>query len=491
MAVTVKIESVDVTSKVRWGSLVVDRNIGATVDTAQFQANDMTGLTPSFGDEVEVWDGTTKVFGGSVVSVSESAISGPEGNLLNVSCVDYTPELDRELISKTYESETIADIIADMAADCAPAFTTAGVASDFEISKIVFNQVPMTQAIQKLADTVGFDWFVDVDRDIKFRPRFDLSAPYDLTDGNYMPLRLTRTEDGSQVANRVKVRGGEYDGDTFSDSITVKGDATLSFRLPYRFANLTVTLNGAPQSVGIDFINDFTTDDVLYNFAEQTIRFETVLSDDDVIGFSGNPKVGVFAIAEDPASVALYGVREKLIRDTSIASNEQARKRALAELYETAEPVVDVKVSVYASGVEPGMTMLYTERGHDDELTVKRVRYSMRDHQSFKYELNLISARKYEFIDYLRKSLAPDPKVSDESETSENIIAITDSVTVTELVQKVEPEELSETVTVAENLVLDPFGDDTDATYVLAPYVPTGQTDTLRKGRLGISLVTY
>jgi hypothetical protein len=427
-------------------------------------------------------------------------MSGADGSNFRVRCVDHTYTLDKVLAAKTYTNDTIEEIIADLITSYAPTFTVNNVSSTFTIEKIVFNQVPISTCIKRLADILNYDWYIDENKDVHFFPKYTNTAPFNLTDtnGNYVNKTLRRTADGSQVANRIKLRGGEYDGELYADSITVSGDDSKSFKLPYRFSNLTVTLDtgagAVAQDVGIDFIDDFTDYDVLHNFQEQMIRFETALSDGDVIAFSGNPKVPVFGIAEDPISIAAYGKIEKLIRDTTIASNTVARKRANAELYTYSEPIIDAKFRTYTTGLRSGMliTLQSDAQGIEDELIIKTLTFRMRDHDNFVYEAELVSTKRYNFITLLQKMLEPEARASDEQETSEEIYTDTQIVTVqeeTEIVAAVE--DTAQEVEVQENYELDPLGDDTNAIYVLSPYSPTGQSDTKRPGRLGISLVVY
>lgn len=481
--ITIEINGVDVTSQIAQTSLRVVQQITNLVDTASFNVRKAGGktLTPAYGDEVEIYDGSTKIFGGTVLSVNESPVAGPEGVFFMVSCVDWTYTMDKVLVSKTYTDTTIADIIADIIDSYAPTFTYTNVSSTFLIEKIVFNQVPISVCLGRLASIVNFDWYVDEDKDVHFFSKYTNIAPFDLTDtnGNYVRQSLMRISDGSQVANRIKVRGGEYNGELYSDSITVSGNDSKSFKLPYRFANLVVTLDtgGGPvsQDVGIDFIDDFTTDDLLYNFQEQMIRFENNLSDGDIINFEGNPKIPVFAVAEDPVSIAEYGRIEKLIRDDSIESNTVARKRANAELYTYSEPIIDATFRTYTAGLRAGMVLNIESdiHGFDDELIVKTLTFSMRDHNNFEYQVNLVSTKRYDFITLLAKILEPDPRPGDEQETSEEIFTDTQIITVQEEYENVTAvEDISQQVEVQEEYEINPFGDDTNAIYVLGPYTP-------------------
>jgi len=494
MSITVKINTVDKTDNIKQETLRVTQRLTYQVDTAKFQvikAGNKT-LVPAYDDDIEIYDGATKIFGGKTIQVDGSSLSSADGIVYNVECVDHTYEFDKILASKTYENETIADIISDLVSSYASGFTSVNATSDFEIEKIVFNQVSLSTCMKRLAEIMQYDWYIDVDKDVHFFPNETKSSPFDLTDsnGNYVYKTLKRISDGSQVVNRVKVRGGEYDGDVFTDILVVNGNDSKSFRLPYKFSNLTIKLNTVSQTIGIDFIDDFTSVDVLYNFAEKTIRFENNLSDTDEIEFSGNPKIPVFAISEDSNSIALYSAIEKLIRDDSIQSNSVARKRASAELLYYAEPIIDAKFFTFESGLNIGMTVDIQSdiRGSDDRLLIKRLQFKLIDHDTFGYQVELISTKRQEFIDLLQQIIEPEPRDSDEAEVSEQIFTDTAEINIDEEIELVTPVDADEDMEVAENYILDPFGAGVDADYVLSPYSPTSQTDTKRPGRLDLSM---
>lgn len=496
--IQILVNTVDVTDQIEQGTLEVVQRITNQVDSANFsvrKAGSKT-LTPAYGDDVEIYDGATKIFGGTIISVQQAPTAGPGGIEYDVRCVDHTYAFDKTLASKTYTGDSITDIITDLVASYAPTFTVANVSSGFIIEKIVFNQVPLSTCLKRLADIVNYDWYIDEEKDVHFFQKYANTAPFNLTDtdGNHIYKTLRRNSDGSQVANRIKVRGGEYNGSTYNDSITVSGNDSKAFTLPYRFANLTVSLNTVAQSVGIDFIDDFTSKDVLYNFQEQMIRFENNLTAGDVIAFSGNPKVPVFAVAEDPVSIAEYGKIEKLLRDDSIESNDVARRRANAELYAYAEPVIDAKFKTYTAGLRAGMVISIESANQNiaaEELMIKTLTFRMRDHGNFTYEADLVSTKRYDFITLLQKILEPDPRPDDEREVSEEIFTDTQNVTCQDETESVVAFADDAQVEAQENMIIDPFGDDTDAIYVLSPYTPTSQTDTKRPGRLGISMVVY
>ena len=182
------------------------------------------------------------------------------------------------------------------------------------LDSISFNQMPMSQAIKKLADLVKFDWYVDADKDIHFFAKSTALSPYNLTDtdGIHVAGTLETDIDGTQIANQVKVRGGTYLGATFTDTITVKGSVTKSWVLPYKFdvASLSISINSSSKTIGVFGIDTFSTKDVLYRDSDQSIQVNSALSDGDTIAFSGTPLIPVLSMAGDATSIATYGIRE-------------------------------------------------------------------------------------------------------------------------------------------------------------------------------------
>ena len=497
MSILVNINGDDVTSLIESSSLSVEQNINQEADYASFTIKKYGNRTfePDFNDDVEIYDEASKIFGGKIIDVSKTIINAADGVVYSCRCVDHLYELNARLVSEVYENMTIEDIIDDIITGYAPTFTTTNVSSTFTISRIVFNQVPVGNCIKRLADIVQYYWYIDPDKDIHFFPKLAEIAPFNVTDINakIIPMTLQTDCDGSQVANVVKVRGGEYNGAAYTDTITINGTETKSIVLPYKFANLTVSLNGTPQSVGIDNINDFTTDDVLYNYNEKMIRFENPLANGDEIEYSGNPKIPVLSIASDDASIALYGEREKLIRDTTIEDLDTARRRASAELLAFANEVCDAKFATYESGLRAGQSINVssTLRGFSHDLVIKQIRFVPHTRTAFKYDVTLVTTRRYEFIELLAGILQPEPRQDDEREVSETIKAINETVSISETITNVPPYQADETVTVGESINKDPVGAGVEPTWVLGFYAPTSVSDTKRMGLLDRSMKVY
>ncbi len=293
MSLTVEINSIDRSSLIAWESLNVKLNLTNLVDTANFRIRKYGDRTfePTVDDEIIIYDGATKVFGGTIIRINEG-VEASKGVYYDVECTDWSNNFNDQLVSKTYENETVEDIIDDIVTNFTDgSFTTTNVSNTFVITNIVFNQVKPISCLKRLASIVNNQWYIDPDKDIHFFAKFAELAPYDLQDDsqNYVYKSLARQVDGTQLANKVLVRGGEYNASSFTDDITVKGDDSRAFRLPYKFNTLTVELDTGggfvAQTIGVDFLNQYTEGyDILYNYAEKTIRWETHLLTETLSG---------------------------------------------------------------------------------------------------------------------------------------------------------------------------------------------------------------
>ena len=256
MAITVTKNGVDITSKIVFPFLNAEQNLSNEVDTAAFKMrinNDkllkedggallqesgyfiLLSPPPLFNDDIRISDGATVIFAGKISRVS-MVIESPLSTLYTIQCIDHTFQMDRKLVARTYTNQTVAAILADIVSSFAPGFTTVNVSSSFVVSKIVFNSKTVTQCIRQLAEIVRYDWYVDENKDLHFFPRTTNLAPFSLTNtaGKHVFKSLVRNQDGTQGVNRVKVRGGEYDGTTYTDTITVTGNDTKSFPVSYQ-----------------------------------------------------------------------------------------------------------------------------------------------------------------------------------------------------------------------------------------------------------------
>lgn len=500
MAITVTINSIDRTDHISLGSLNVQLNLTDRVDTANFSyIKGAKTFVPSVTDEVEVIDGGVKVFGGQIINIDETVFAGGGALEYRIQCVDHTYEFDAELVAKTYENQTVKQIIDDIVSEYTDgSFTTSDVLSNFLIEKVVFNQVPPSSCIKRIVKVLDYHWYIDADKGIHLFPFFAESAPYDLTDdnGNLIYKTLEQKIEGTQIANRVVVRGGLYnEASAYTDEITVRGNSSSAFTLPYQMADLSIELDtGAgfvSQSVGIEFIDDFTSKDVLYDYSNASIRFAGALSDGDIIKFSGFRKIRVLAVSEDPTSIAQYGRRSKLVRDNSIESNTLARQRAQAEIAKYKDALTEFTFATKTPGLRAGMTikLTSTSRSIDATYIIQSVTLRSIDSSSFEYRVQLVNTKSQEFQEMMASLLEPESRLDDEDEVSERLYIDIQDVVIDEEIENVTPFEDTQDILLEEEIELDPLGANTEPTWVLASYVPNPwPDDPKRNGLLNVSM---
>ena len=481
--VTVKINNIDRNSLILWRTLQVKKELNSSRDVCKFTMRKNATVTPSYSDDIKVYDQEANlIFGGTVLRMNETTDAGSDTLIYEMEAVDYSYEMNRELVAETYEAKTINEIITDILSLYATDFNADNVDTNYEISNIIFNQIPVADCIQRLADIVGYSWYVDPNKSVHFFSKGGKLAPYDLTDtsGNFVFKSLRRTVDGSQLVNVVKVRGGTYTAEAFTDSITVSGSDSKSFKINYQMADLTVKLNTIAQTVGIKNIDSFVDHDVLYEYQTQTIEWENELTDSDVIEYSGSRKARVLAIAEDADSKVAYGTVEKLIRDNGINSNTIARKRATAELFAYAQTLVDGKFKTYNLGLDVGQRITITSdiRNSDNKLLIKTLTFRMLDPINFGYNVDLISTKRNDLIQLLANLLKPDDLNASDEEVSEKIVTDTAEISIDEEIERVTLTEDFASLAIGEEF--DETIDPSTLIWVWGSYTLTGISDVKR-----------
>lgn len=425
MALTVTIGGTNRTRDLMYGSLKINNVITKRPDSCQFSLITPEYTTaPTMGQEVIVYDGATKIFAGVIIDLEE----GAEAKKLlryDVKCTDYVRLLSRKLVPATYTGQTVEAIIDDLITNYAQSgFTTNNVSCLKVINYIGFNYKPLDKCIEQLANLVGFDWYVDEDRDLHFFAKGTKSAPTDITDdgGVVEQESLVIRRDNSQIKNVIYVRGGEYLGTTFTSEIQADGVETI-FNLPGRYNDLSVTLTGDPLTVGIDNISDPNSVDVLYNYQEKFIKFKEAdkPSAGATIRYAGAPYIPVIVKERHPQSINTLasaeggtGEYEFLIVDKTILSKEAARERARAELDAYKETISEGEFVTEYPGFLAGQTVRITSalRGIDEEFILNNVRITeFGTGGSLKYQCSFVTTKTMGILDYLQRLLLSSTEV--------------------------------------------------------------------------------
>lgn len=388
------------------------RALTSQVDTASFRITREGGQAgggykPSLMEEVYIWENERVIFGGVITDINERLLGG-EVEAFDVQCKDFTHDMDRFLVVRAYEGETIGDIIADIVANVLPdGYTTTHVDCDIVVASVAFNYELPSRCFQQLAELVNYDWYVDYEKGVHFFEKSATPAPFDLTDdnGKYYVDSLLLRSNLTNIRNVITVRGGEYLGEEFSESFIADGEANL-YPVGYRYDSIVVTVNATPITVGIDNLNDPNLYDALYNFQEKFIRWRQATKPalDDVVQVTGLPYLPILVRVQDNASVAEYGAFEYKIVDKAISSKQEARDRAEAELtawaastkeggFDTVEPLLDVGQQINISS---------TLRGLDQDYIISRIVSTLRPNgRQYLHTVTLVTTKTYGMVEFL------------------------------------------------------------------------------------------
>ena len=458
--------STDISKSVDWRSLDMVAVLTKEVSTLKFNIRKGSGQTfpaksiPTVGDVINLFDSTGLIFGGTVTEV-EATI---QGLMLTwqITCTDWSYLFDGTLVKKNYAMMDPHDIVLDIVANFAAGkgFTTTHVQTgNFLIPSIKFNYQQPTKCLESLAKLIGWDWYIDPNKDIHF---FLGDVEDAVGEGGVAPITVDGTSGEIEwnsldvdlnlqnMQNSVFVIGGNYTK-TFNatntpDTYMTDGVAqffTTSY--PYDISTITVTLDGSPQTVGTANQTDPTTVDVIYNDAQRWIQFTAgAPGGGHTVKVFGNAKVPIVAHASDTASVATYGEYQAVIVDSKISSVPEAQARAQAAILQFGDPVYDVKFSTLIPGCAIGqaITVNLPAFNINRQLVIKRVEavgYAPGDNVlnidgKLEYQIEAIGNDTVTFTDIMTTILQQEASQTmvDDSTVNENLEIVPESVTITE-----------------------------------------------------------
>lgn len=432
----VSVDGVDRTADIIQGSLVIEDIVNDQINTCSFALMDRNSLGfPTTDDEIVITmpDGT-KLFAGYTVNISLSKKS-TGGVFAQVSCADYTRLLDRNLVHRTYENMTDAAIILDIVNRYCPGFgiTTTNVVEGVTIDQISFNYIQPSQAIRKIAELAGRNWYIDYDKDIHYFPLATNAAPFNISSSNSEYIDLQISKDASQIKNRVYVRGGTKLSDaTFYET---KGDGAIrKFVLPDKPHEVTVKVNGVAKTLGVKNINTSGYDWYL-NFQEKYVEQDSgaaILTSSDTLRVEYEYDIPILVAVEDTASIIANGQKEFAIFDKTITTTEAARDRATAELTDYANNLIEGTFKTYTTGFKSGqyLNINLSEYDINDDYVVQKVVARSFGAGNYVYEIAIASAKTVGIILFLIELLEANRNLIelDDNEVVDELLEVTDSL---------------------------------------------------------------
>lgn len=345
------------------------------------------------------------------------------------------------------------------------------------LKSVKFNYEQVSECIRQIAKVLGYEWYVSPTRDLQFFPPSTTAAPgvLDDTSGNFVWKSLQVRDDLTNLKNQIFVRGGEELGVNQTEDLSHQADGTNKvFKMGYKYSNLVLEVNSVGKTVGVDFIDDPTSFDALYNFNEKTIRFQTAPLGTDTVEVTGDPHVPIIIKKRDSVSIDTYGEFEYRIVDKTITTREGARQRATAELTVYRDTITDGSFRSYLSGWQAGqeVTINSTIRSISDSYIINRLVVRMKGPSDAEYHCSIVNTRTFGMIDFLIGLLRQEAKAIEigQDEVLDLVESYEETVTVSEVVSVVASVDFPETVTAGE---ADYAAIDTPPTWVWGSYSPT------------------
>ena len=195
--------------------------------TADFQIRDDAGSCPlctaNFGTPVVVTDRTGGVvFDGFVYSVTTrrlapSAGTAPPPQVHVVRLMDNHYRADKRLVAAAYRDKTAGEIVLSLWTDTLEdegvnVLTPGAVFPGPTLKQVIFNYVPASTALDRLAEAAGYVWWIGHDRSLHFQPRSTIAAPWTLTGADIQGVPAF-TRHATKYRNRQFVTGARITTD--------------------------------------------------------------------------------------------------------------------------------------------------------------------------------------------------------------------------------------------------------------------------------------
>jgi len=445
---TLKVNTTDISSAVKWDTVVKTEVLTKEIDRLEFEITKTPAKStiPDINDAITLLEDSITIFGGVVVERNEVI----RGGILvgyQFKCKDWSQYLDRKLVIKSYTNQRADQIFNDILTNFTSGFTHANVpASSPTLTSKKFNYEQVTRAFTQVCDQIGWDWYVDYNKDVHLFDEETLAAPFSLSDTNdnyeWQTFELNKTI--LQIKNEVYVRGGDYkktlDVSHAADIFVVNGTQTTFF-LSYKYDNITVTDNAGVQTIGTDQQTDPVTVNCLYNFNEKFIRFTVAPTSGHTIKIFGDAYIPIIALVRDQASIASYGSYQTAVIDTSITSVGEAQTRAKSEIKKYSACVNEASFKTTKTGLKTGMQLTVQSdiRGINKTFKINRIVGKTRTPNQMEYTVSLIASGQVTFTDIMVSLLSADKQnidiatneVLQRLETFIESLAVTDVLTPT------------------------------------------------------------
>ncbi|GIP38634.1 hypothetical protein J31TS4_19140 [Paenibacillus sp. J31TS4] len=349
--------------KVLVNSLSIDDAIGER-STASFTVKTDTSVHFEQGQLVEIF-GEDKgiLYAGVIDKPTEKRIPGQDILMHNIQCKDQHYLADKRILAKAYEQQLAGTIIKNMIFEkLAEEGVTEGIIQDGPlVEEAVFNYVPVTRAIEAIAEKAGFIWYIDFDRKLYFVERSTFTAPWIVTGADI--FHDPTVEHGNpKYRNSQYIKGGTDITDPQTEEFKGDGKRT-AFTTGFKLAKVpTIRLNGQTQTVGIRGLDNGKQ--WYWSKGENTISQDTnatPIKDTDILSVTYQGEFSIVVISRNQDEITLRknlemnsGLNEDVEDEPQTTNREAAFQSASAKLKKYGVIGRRVKFRTRRRGLEAG-----------------------------------------------------------------------------------------------------------------------------------------
>lgn len=393
MGIQITIGGIDYTQYVDLSSIQVDSNIAVNSDTCQMNIIIPSQALPypKGGQEIIIKNGSNIEFAGVVLKPAEDLLAADQ-MIYATQCRDYLYWFDKRLVVESYQDMTAGDIVKSIVSNYTSGFTSNNVGGldwTFTIPNVKFDHVPPSEALQRLSDAVGFNWWVDYNRDVHFGELNSFVSPLpnnildvDNDTENYGDLHLE--EDVSQVRNQIYLTGYKIAAQyTVTDKFVADGQQnsfTLKYEPQHMFSGITVKQNNTAYPTKLDLTDGNATNTVddgyaYINTSNESVRFNAPPAQGTIVSVTYRPRYDMINMYNDPNAFDIMkqrdgmdGVYEWTLRDQQLSGDDVslADTRGRIELAKYAYPHYSGTFYSYLQGWRPGQYFLLTSNRRMD-----------------------------------------------------------------------------------------------------------------------------
>jgi hypothetical protein len=377
--------------------LVEDRS---TADFSIWDPNHSYRFTK--GEYVEITDVYVNIiFDGYIETAIEKRLTPDGGIEHRITCVDNHYLADKRLIAKAFVSGTVADavnwIITNILAKTGEdeGVTAGTITAPTPIESISFDYVPVSQALDELAELAGCTWWIETDKTLNFHPRSTVNALWQIAEsGTLLPDVIDGSfskESGNPEYRNVQyIRGGQAKTTDIQTELK-KGDGeTTSWAVGYKLAeepDVYVKIGAGSyvaKTVGIKGVE--TGKDFYWSANDQVILQDgtgTVLTSADSLKIEYYGLYDIVIRSKDYGAIAdrklvefnTSGMVEMVKDDPLVKSLDAGIDVANAILDHYATIGTKISYSTFKTGLEVGTLQHITSAIHDldDDFLITQV----------------------------------------------------------------------------------------------------------------------